>query len=127
MALGNLAACKSPGVQQGGHRPAARRAARDEKRRLGQAVAREERLGAEARRRERSGKPLHRLRANRLGAIERHLPGAEVQPLEILRRCLLDAELVSEIGSPLIVAPGPRWLATSEADAEGSAPERRAC
>ena len=72
-------------------------AAGDEQRRLGQAVAGVERLGAEAARREGRREALQRLGAHRLGAVEGHPPGREVEPRQRLRARLAHAELVGEV------------------------------
>ena len=61
------------------HRRRGLRPAGHEQRRLGQSVARVERLRAEAARRERRREPLHRPRADRLRADRRDAPVAQVE------------------------------------------------
>ena len=79
------------------HRRIRSQSAGDEHSGLGQPVTRIERLGLEARRRERRGEPLHRKRAHRLGADGRNTPVTEVEGRAFLRRAPLDAQVVGEI------------------------------
>ncbi len=76
-----------------------RRAAGDEQRRLGQAIAGVERLAPEAARREHVREALLRLGAHRLGAVERHRPGTQIEPLPLLGTDLAGAQLIGEVGA----------------------------
>ena len=77
--LGDLAAPESLGVDREDDRRGARGTARDEQCRLGQAVTGQKRLPAEPGRGKCRCEAVERLRADRLGAIERHSPAAQVQ------------------------------------------------
>ncbi len=59
-------------------------ASSDQQRGLGQAVAKQERLAAEAAGGKGRCEPLQGFRLNRLGAIEGYAPGAEIKPCELL-------------------------------------------
>jgi hypothetical protein len=74
-----------------------RRAAGDEQRRFGEAIAWIERLAAKAARRERVGEARERLGPDRLRARERDVPAAEVELGALLGADALDAELVGEV------------------------------
>ncbi len=71
-------------------------AAGDEKGRLGQPVAGVERLAAKARRSEGRREPLQGLGPHRLGAVEGHSPGGEVEAPAGLGRHPVHAQLVGE-------------------------------
>ena len=69
-----------------GGRLALRRPAGDEQRRLGESVAGQERLAAKPAHRERLGESLERVRAHRLGAVERRAPRRQVERGALRRR-----------------------------------------
>ena len=84
------------GVDQRRPRRAAgrrRRASSRRGRRPGESDARPEAVGREA-----LGEAAQRLRAHRLGAVQRHAPGGEVEPGDLLVGDLVDAQLVGEVG-----------------------------
>ncbi|CAM3822322.1 hypothetical protein COSO111634_26370 [Corallococcus soli] len=80
--------------------------------RFGQAVAGQERVAAEAVRPERPHEALQRLRADGLGAVERHAPGGQVQSLALLRRGLAHAQRIGEVrpaaGGGAMAGDGPQ-------------------
>ncbi len=73
------------------------RAAGDDQRSLGEAVAGIERLAPEAGHRERVGEAIQRLGTDRLGAAEGDLPVTEVEARALLGRALPDAEIKREV------------------------------
>ena len=104
------------------------RAAGDHQRRLGQAVAGQEGLAAEAAGPERLGEAVERLRPDRLGAVEGDRPVAQVEPRPLLGRGLADAEVVGEVGPAADRRPGPGdRLRASGSGAAGRRPATGAC
>ena len=97
-----------------GDRRACRRAAGDDERRLGQAVARVDRGRLEAVGRILVGESLERLGPDRLGAVEGDAPAAQVEPVPLLGRDLVDAEVVGEIRGAADRAPGTSEMALSQ-------------
>ena len=72
-------------------------AAGDDQRRFGHAVTGIQGLAAKADGREFLGKSVQRRRSNRLGAVERDVPGAQVQPLHFFVGDLLRAQIVGKV------------------------------
>ena len=72
------------GVDLESRRSTPRSAARGQQRRFRQSVTWEEGLAPETAGAESRGEPLQGLRADRLGAVERHLPVREVKTLTLL-------------------------------------------
>ena len=88
---------KGLGLEIADHRRLRDVAAGNDQRRLGQAVTGIKRLAAEAAGREDLGEAIHRLGAHRLGAVEGHLPTAQVERLPLLGGDLLHAQVVGEV------------------------------
>ncbi len=86
---------------------AARHAGHDE-RRFGEPVAGKEGLAPKAGRLEGRGEPLEGLAAHRLGAVEGHPPGRQVERGPLLGSALLDTQRVGEVGSAAGVGTVPR-------------------
>ncbi len=89
-------------------------AAGDQQRGFGQAVAGIKGFAAETAGLERFGEALERFGADRLGAVERDRPTAQIELGPLLGRDLANAQIVGEVRPAADRGPrGARWLAAS--------------